>query len=78
MFKFKPSAFIVSLKIVSFNPQGDRHDRHPPIFRPATRLAAAAVALLAGILAAPAAFASNVRRLGLGTPAPGSPASCTP
>ena len=36
------------------------------IFRPATRLAAAAVALLAGILAAPAAFASEVPPPGLG------------
>jgi hypothetical protein len=43
------------------------------IFRPATRLAAAAVALLAGVLAAPAAFASNVPPPGIGdtsTPAP--------
>ena len=36
------------------------------IFRPATRLAAAAVALLAGILAAPAAFASEVPPPGVG------------
>lgn len=36
------------------------------IFRPVTRLAAAAVALLAGLLAAPAAFATNVPPPGLG------------
>ena len=56
------------------------------IFRPATRLAAAAVALLAGILAAPAAFAAapaptqvKCRRPGSGTPAPQPPLrSCTP
>ena len=36
------------------------------IVRPATRLAAAAVALLAGILAAPAAFAMNAPPPGLG------------
>jgi ABC-type sugar transport system substrate-binding protein len=36
------------------------------IFRPATRLAAAAVALLAGLLAAPAAFASDAPPPGLG------------
>ena len=45
------------------------------IFRPATRLAAAAVALLAGILAAPAAFASNVPPPGIGdTSTPAAPA----
>lgn len=44
------------------------------IFRPATRLAAAAVALLAGIVAAPAAFAMNVPPPpGLGDP--GTPAA---
>jgi len=36
------------------------------IFRPATRLAAVAVALLAGLLAAPAAFASEAPPPGLG------------
>jgi hypothetical protein len=36
------------------------------IFRPAIRLAAAAVALLAGLVAAPAAFASNAPPPGLG------------
>ena len=36
------------------------------IFRPATRLAAAAVAVLAGLFAAPAAFASNAPLPGLG------------
>jgi hypothetical protein len=45
------------------------------IFRPATRLAAAAVALLAGLLAAPAAFASNVPPPGIGdTSTPAAPA----
>jgi hypothetical protein len=45
------------------------------IFRPVTRLAAAAVALLAGIFAAPAAFAMNVPPPGLGdTGAPAAPA----
>ncbi len=45
------------------------------IFRPAIRLAAAAVALLAGILAAPAAFASEVPPPGIGdTGAPAAPA----
>ena len=36
------------------------------IFRPAVRLAAAAVAVLAGLLAAPAAFASEAPPPGLG------------
>lgn len=45
------------------------------ITRPATRLAAAAVALLAGLLAAPAAFASEAPPPGLGdTSAPAAPA----
>src|SRR5580693_9621386 len=45
------------------------------IFRPATRLAAAAVALLAGVLAAPAAFASNAPPPGIGdTSTPAAPA----
>ena len=45
------------------------------IFRPVTRLAAAAVALLAGLLAAPAAFASNVPPPGTGdTSIPAAPA----
>ncbi|MGH3124351.1 MAG: hypothetical protein ACRDND_25480, partial [Streptosporangiaceae bacterium] len=46
------------------------------IFRPATRLAAAAAALLAGILAAPAAFASEAPPPGLGdtTSTPATPA----
>lgn len=45
------------------------------IFRPATRLAAAAVALLAGLLAAPAAFASDAPPPGLGdTSTPVTPA----
>jgi hypothetical protein len=45
------------------------------IFRPATRLAAAAVALMAGLLAAPAAFASDAPPPGLGdTSTPAAPA----
>ena len=45
------------------------------IFRPATRLAAAAVALLAGVLAAPAAFATEVPPPGGGdTSTPAAPA----
>ncbi len=45
------------------------------IFRPAIRLAAAAAALMAGILAAPAAFASNVPPPGIGeTSTPVAPA----
>jgi len=44
------------------------------IFRPATRLAAAAVALLAGLLAAPAAFASEAPPPGLGDGTPVAPA----
>jgi hypothetical protein len=45
------------------------------IFRPATRLAAAAVAVLAGIFAAPAAFAMNAPPPGLGdTGIPAAPA----
>ncbi len=45
------------------------------IFRPVTTIAAAAVALLAGILAAPAAFASEVPPPGIGdTSTPAAPA----
>ena len=45
------------------------------IFRPVTTIAAAAVPLLAGILAAPAAFASEVPPPGIGdTGAPAAPA----
>jgi hypothetical protein len=45
------------------------------IFRPVTTIAAAAVALLAGILAAPAAFASEVPPPGIGdTGTPPAPA----
>ncbi len=45
------------------------------ITRPVTRLAAAAVALLAGLLAAPAAFASEAPPPGLGdTSTPAAPA----
>ena len=50
------------------------------IFRPATRLGIAAAALIAGIVAAPAAFATEVPPPGTGDPGTTTftPRPCTP